>query len=211
MPCWSAGSAYITNVVAALGAVSYYTIGISQHSEAIYPTTSSNQWWAFNQSAQGGTGRPAGEAATPLPGWVPGTATWHGEQLTNAQVQAWYAWYQGGLVNAVAWEIRTIRAAGFDGNLELQLPGDGANPWVYTNRVMADLAPESYDAYDTLNAGAVYQVLLARLPDLAGVVMDVTSVGDESGTPADNACQSSDAAVLYAADSAVDNGLRLGG
>jgi hypothetical protein len=191
-----AANVYINGVVNVLGPVSYYTIGTSDRSEALYPTTSSGQWWAFDANAQGkANGLTTGQVPTPLPGWVPGASTYQGQTLTTAQVQGWYDWYQNGLISSLAWEMRTLRSAGFTGSFQLQLVGDGANPWVYSHRVAAYLAPQTYDAYSTLNAGAVYQAMLSRLPDLTGLVVDVTSVGDMSGSPADNSCLSSDSGV----------------
>jgi len=201
-----ATQAYIDNVQASVGSVSYYTISFSNSSEAVYPSTSANQWWAFDAAAQGDTsGLPAGTAPSPMPGWVPGSTTWDGSAVTVPEVQSWFNWYEGALASALGWEMSTIRAAGFAGNFQLQLAGDGANPWVYTNRIAADLAPESYDPYFTLNGGAVYQVLLDDMPSLSGVVIDVTSVGDGSGTPADNLCTAADSSVNWQTDSQVDD------
>ena len=56
-----------------------------------------------------------------------------------------------------------------------------------------------------MNAGAVYQVLLQDLPDLSKTVVNISSVGDGSGTPANNACQASDTAVNYSTNSTTDS------
>ena len=199
--------AYVSSVVATFGSrISYYTLGASLTTEAIYPTTSTNQWWAFDAYAQNQqSGLPAGVGPNPLPGWIPGASTYNGTTLTNAQVLGWYNWYIGALANFIGWEKALIDGAGYTGYYQLNWPGTGANPWVYNYRLTTDLAATSHDTFGDLNDGAVYSVLLNDLPDLTGVVVDVTSVGDGSGTPANNACQSGDANVNYQTDSSVDS------
>ena len=203
----AAADTYISSVASSLPGISYYTVGGSETGEAIYPISGgANHWWAFDKAAQGSVANlPVGTPASPMPGWVPGTSTWNGKAVTTAQSQSWYNWYEQALASSLSWEMTTIRDAGFAGWFELQLVGDGANPWVYSHRIAADLAPESYDSWATLNAGAYYPQLLSDLSSLQGVTVDITSVGDESGTPADNTCTSGDASVNYTTNSAVND------
>jgi hypothetical protein len=195
-----AATAYLDEVVAAMGPVVDYRVGLSEHGEALYPDTSNNQWWAFTPSAQGRTGGlPAGVSPSPLPGWVPGTPTWRGRPVSQAQVTGWYEWYFFGSVDALAWEMSTIRATGYPGQLELVMPGTGATPALYTDRLGNLLAPGggggATDPYFTLNTAAVWWKLLDALPDLTNVAVDISSVGDDSGAPTANGCTGRDASV----------------
>ncbi|HZD67007.1 MAG TPA: hypothetical protein VE152_12985 [Acidimicrobiales bacterium] len=194
-----AASGYIHNVVHALGPVAYYRVGLSGAGEMLYPGAPHNNWWAFGPYAQGQQGGlPPGVPPTPLPGWVPGTTTYHGQHVTQHQVQAWYHWYFGALVAAHAWEITQYRVAGFQGTLQLVMPGTGAQPWWYHKRLAADLANPSYDPYHTMNTGAVWPQFLNDLAakgELGGVIVDISSVGDGSGSPPNNGCQPGDQSV----------------
>jgi hypothetical protein len=188
-----AAAAYIRVVVDSLGPVKYYRVGLSGSGEALYPEAPGDNWWAFDPRAQGAQGGlPPGVPAVPLPAWVPGDALYHGRSVTQVQVRSWYRWYFGASVNAHAWEIRAYRAAGYTGMLQLVMPGYGTGPSVYRARMRADLAPVTYDPFDTMNTGAVWFKFLAELPDLHGLVVDISSVGDGSGIPANNTCQPGD-------------------
>lgn len=200
-----AGARYIVDAVHHLGAVADYRVGLSQSGETLYPSTSSNQWWAFVPQAQGeATGLPKGVQPTPLPGWVPGSPTWQGRPVTEDQVRRWYEWYLGALVNAHAWEIATYRAAGYRGQLELVMPGTGALPDLYRAVLAGDLAHNPGDCCDLLNAGAVWWRFLDELPDLRGTAVDVSSVYDQSGSPRGNGCEAGDERVHYRRNPGID-------
>lgn len=190
---------YISNLVDRLGHVQYYRVGVSEHGEAKYPDVTGEGWWAFEPTAQGhASGLPSGVKASPLPGWVPGTRTYRGHAVSSSQVEAWYGWYFGALVNALSWEISAYRSAGYHGPLQLVMPGTGAMPSVYAYRLTHDLAPApQFDSYDTVNSGSVWWKLLGDLPDLNGVVVDISSVDDQSGRPQANDCEPSDTGVDY--------------
>ncbi len=194
-----AAAGYLADVVHHLGTIAYYRVGLSENGEAHYPDTTTNQWWAATPQAQGtAPGLPAGVRPTPLPGWVPGTTTWRGRTVTPGQVTAWYAWYFGAMVGAQAWEIAAYRSAGYQGQLELVVPGTGALPAAYQARLASDLAPSTADDfYGTLNTGAVWWKLLDDLPSLTAITVDVSSIDDGSGTPRGNTCQAGDAHVDY--------------
>lgn len=197
---------YISNVVHHMGAVADYRVGLSQSGEALYPSTATNQWWAFVPQAQGeARGLPEGVHATPLPGWVPGRSTWRGRPVTEDQVRRWYNWYFGALVNAHAWEIATYRKAGYRGQLELVMPGTGALPDLYQAVLAGDLAHNPGDCCDLLNAGAVWWKFLDELPDLRGTAVDVSSVYDSSGSPRGNGCEAGDERVQYRTSREIDS------
>jgi hypothetical protein len=192
----TAAAWYIAQVVRSLGPVQYYRVGLSASGEVLYPEAPANNWWAFDPNAQGiSSGLPAGVRPSPMPGWVPGTSTYHGLELSRQEVKAWYDWYLGVSINAHTWEIKTYRAAGYHGLLQLVMPGDGAKPELYHARLAADLADVAFDSFHTLNTGAVWNTVLDHLGKLKGVVVDISSVGDGSGSPANNVCQGRDASV----------------
>jgi len=201
----SAAAEYMREAVSSLGSVKYYRVGLSAMGEVLYPEAPKDNWWAFDPDAQGAVhGLPAGVRSTPLPGWVPGTRTYGGAAVSKTQVEAWYSWYLGASINAHAWEIATYRAAGFTGLLQLVMPGDGAQPYLYRARIEADLANVAYDSFHTMNTGAVWPVVLDQLAKLRGLVVDVSSVGDGSGSPANNVCTPSDASVPMSSPKIID-------
>lgn len=198
-------ASYIRSVVATLGATTTYRIGLSPAGELMYPEAPRNQWWAFGRHAQGlAGGLPVGRTATPLPGWVPGTASWRGSAVTGQQARTWYDWYLSASVSAHQWEMSAFRRAGATSWLELVAPGSGANPWVYEHRLAGLLQDQPYDAYHTLNTGAVWQEVLQRLPARNKVAVDVSSVFDGSGTPRGNACAAGDGLVDYRGTPGID-------
>jgi hypothetical protein len=194
----SAAALYLTDVVQSLGPMNDYRVGLSDNGEMYYPNTSEGGWWAFTPQAQGSAaGLPRGVGVSPMVGWVPGTSTWDGNSVTQARVTRWYNWYFGALVRALRWEIDTYRAAGYRRQLELVMPGTGALPAFYDERLAADLAPGSEDSFSTLNDGAVWWKLLGDLGQatLTNTAIDDSSVDDNSGTPRGNVCQAVDGTV----------------
>lgn len=196
---WSAAvrtqvARYLRQLVAALGRVRYYRVGLNEHGEAHYPDTASGQWWAFGPGPQGrAPGQlPAGTRPTPMPGWVPGQAHWRGRPVSAGAVARWYGWYFAAMVGALRWEIASYRRAGFGGQLQLVVPGTGALPALYTNALAHDLRPTLPDGSWTIETGAVWWKLLADLGGVQGLVLDISSVGDESGDPRGNACRAGD-------------------
>ena len=188
---------YMADVVSHLGAVSGYRIGLSQDGEVGYPSVAADNWWAYGPDAQGAAGgRPPGLAASPLPGWVPGQPSWRGQPVTTSQVQEWYAWYLGAMVGAHTWEMDTFRRLGFAGSLLLVMPGLGALPGLYQQRLAQHLVPTGADLpYRTVNTASVWWKVLGMLPLGSHVVLDISSVYDDSGSPRGNVCQPSDSEV----------------
>jgi len=190
-------SAYIHDVVSTIGQVDYYRVGLSRAGEMQYPSAPNNNWWAFDSYAQGtASGLPSGVGVTPLPGWIPGSSTYNGSPVTQAQVTAWYNWYYGALINAFAWEIDAHRAAGYSGTIQLVTPGTGAPPTLYKNRIAANLADVPYDSFHTMNIGQVWQRTFVDLAShLSNTILDISSVYDNSGSPRGNVCQTGDDAL----------------
>jgi hypothetical protein len=183
---------YLRQVVQALPRVAYYRVGLSADGELLYPEAPLDNWWAFDATAQGRTtGLPQGVRKSPYPGWIPGKLL-AGKPPTLRQVRRWYNWYLGAEVNADRWEISSYRRAGFRGPLQLVMPGDGAQSAIYNARLAADLTEQPFDPFHTLNTGAVWQEVLPELAPLGGLVVDISSVGDGSGLPANNGCRPAD-------------------
>jgi hypothetical protein len=202
----TAADQYIHNVVNALGTVAAYKIGYSATDEALFPTPIGNGFWAYDKAAQGADANlPSGMSPSPMPGWVPTASTWNGQSVTNPQVANWYSWYTGSLARGLNWEMQQLQSAGHTGMFEVAWPGDGANPWVYQHRLTTKLAATSSDPYATMNAGAAYPELLDQMAPGQNVLIDISSVGDHSGSPADNGCQTSDDSVDYQTDATVNN------
>lgn len=194
-----AAAGYISTVVKTLGPVQYYRVGLSEQGEAKYPDVVGDGWWAFEPTAQGtAPGLPPGVRTNPLPGWVPGSPRYRGHSLETSQVANWYSWYFDAVVNAHTWEIAAYRSAGYKGDLQLVMPGYGATPAMYQFRIAHDLAPPgALDSYRTLNSGSVWWRLLDALPDMKGIVVDISSVDDRSGDPRGNDCEPTDTTVDY--------------
>jgi hypothetical protein len=206
----AAAAAYINQLVAAISsvvAVDYYRVGLSPSGECYLPNTSTHQWWAFDALAQGnGTGLPAGIWACPLPGWIPGASTWtpaggSAQPVTVPMATSWWNWYMNAIINAHNWEFSAFRAAGWTGLIMYCMPGLGAVPNVITSRLNQLLAPMTGNTNDNqMEIGSAWHLQLAAL-NLANAVVNVSSVYDNSGSPANNASVSGDnATVLAAAD-----------
>lgn len=195
----AAAATYMADAVQAMGEVWSYRAGLSQEGEALYPRTPQGEWWAFDEAAQGQALQdlPAGRGATPLPGWVPGTALWRGREVRPEEVEAWYDWYVTASIAAHTWQVQAYRDAGFSGVVALVLPGVGVRPRELQARLADRLAVPTDDVYQTLNRAAVWYRLLADLPDRGTLAVDVSSVYDGSGSPRGNSCHSDDDAVDY--------------
>lgn len=92
--------------------VSYLKFGGGYYGELQYTpevttgTAGSYKYWGFGSSMQTGTGLATGLEACPLPGYVPFTGT-------DAQDVQWINWYLGGVEDFLAWQIATLKAAGW--------------------------------------------------------------------------------------------------
>ena len=114
-----------------LGRAAAIRVGTGVNGELGYPGTESsgsNPFWAFDAAAQSGEGLAEGATVTPMPGWVPGSATWGGADVGTEQVQEWFRWYSRSVADAVVWVVRALREQGYTGDVHFPLAGRGALP-----------------------------------------------------------------------------------
>ncbi len=198
---------YIADVVKHMGPVDYYRVGLNAQGETLYPEAPHGEWWAFDRKAQGDDpGRPASIPPPPLLHWVPGTP-YQGRTVTVKELQQWYDWYFNALVDSHDWEIRAHRQAGFQGMIQLPMPGQGVRPSLYRRRIANCLAPtsqENPDGYHTMNTGAVWFLFLDHLADRRNLVVDISSVGDRSGEPLVNGAGLGEDRVDYMHDPQIE-------
>ncbi|MHC1560705.1 hypothetical protein ACR9E3_17240 [Actinomycetospora sp. C-140] len=198
---------YLTRLVAALppGRVSGIRVGTSAAGEIGYPGPETSgygvtSWWGFSEPAQTGVGLAPGQRAAPLPGWVPGTATWEGRAVTAVDAGQWLGWYTGALVTALAAQARTLRAAGFSGEVHVPMPGRGVLP-ADRSVAMGSLLDGHGGRDGALERGLDYVAAMPALADAVPrpVVVDLTSVDDASAVraraldPPQDTCEPEDA------------------
>lgn len=183
---------YLTRLVAAVPAdrLTGIRVGTSAAGEIGYPGPHESgygvtSWWAFGDAAQGRGALAPGQQPAPLPGWVPGTAAWNGRPMTAGDAGRWFGWYSGALVEALAAQARTLRAAGFSGEVHLPVPGRGVLPADRSVAVGALLDGHG-DRDGSLGRGLDH---VAAMPGLAAavpgpVVIDLTSVDDATAVRA---------------------------
>jgi hypothetical protein len=182
-------TAYLNRIAQDLGPQSFSAVRIGSGGsvETLYPDesdgTHNNSFWAYDANAQ---------ASSPFPGWKPGDTTYQGQPFSTASVQQWYAWYVQSLTDGVNWQIATYKAAGFTGDMQVLLPGQGVRPSDYTKAVNGYLAGAG-DDNKTVGRGAVWNKVVDGLSDRQRVVLYVSSLADGSGW--NDSCQASDASV----------------
>jgi hypothetical protein len=194
--------AYVRKLVKALGPdVTYYRDGFSEQGEMLIDDTPNNAWYVFDRAAEcEDLANLAVANCNPMPGWIPGS-NYAGRPVTLKAATAFYDWYEGALQSLELGFIRTVRKAGFTGEFQLVMPGIGSSPMALKARLAAGLAPGPYDTYSTMNTGANWQSLLSNLRQrkVSGIVVDISSVGDGSGSPVpNNECAPGDSAVALA-------------
>jgi hypothetical protein len=172
-------------------------IGSGGYVETLYPAADdgqghTNSYWAFDANAQRGNERPASIPAPPLAGWTPGQRSYSDQSVTPNQVDAWYQWYVGALVDGVRWQLNTYRGLGFRGQLQVLMPGVGTLPRYYQDGINTYL-DGSADSSRTMSRGAVWDRVVTLLAQEPQVVVYVSSVADGSG--GDDLCTPSDVAV----------------
>lgn len=201
----SKAAAYISALQSAMTAAGvvpdYYRVGLGEFGETYLPATlpipvgssssPAGSFWAFDALAQaaGGAGLPAGIGACPLIGWVPGHTTYSGGAVTSAMATNWWDWYMGAVNNAHQWEIAAHQANGWNGCIMIVTPGQGLSPAILANRLTT--ANPGYLGPSTISPGnqqaniaAYWPSMLAACANPANTVLDISSVGDGSGTPA---------------------------
>lgn len=165
---------YMRSVLDQLGPIDAVTVGVGSTGEADYPDPVGDGWWAFGSSAQ---------AVSPAPGWVPG------QPAPVDQVAGWWAWYRDSLVSTVRWEIGTLRDAGFEGTIQIQIPGAGAKPTTSGPSLSGVLA----GATGAVRSAAVFdQTIPAIAAGESNVAFVATSLGNQTGVPVGNVCEPDD-------------------
>jgi hypothetical protein len=189
---------YLARLAQDLGPSSFWAVRVGAGGliETLYPDAwdgaHANSYWAFDANAQGDSGRPPTIPASPLPGWQPAQTSWRGQPLSPAQVQQWYEWYLGALVDGVSWQLETYARLGFSGSQHVLMPGLGSRPFEYATAI-AHYLDGSGDGNATMGRGAVWHRVIEKLAGRPNVVAYVSSVADGSGR--DDLCQQADRTV----------------
>jgi len=203
-PLRSEAARFIADVVAHAGLVNYYRVGLSHHGETVYPVAKRGEWWAMDPMAQGDIpGRPSTILDPPFKHWVPGMPL-ENRQATQGELLRWWSWYFDALVDAHDWEIHSIRAAGFSGPVQVVVPGPAIRPLELQRRLQNGLAFDVNDQYHLMNVGAVWYLFLDRLRERQNLMIDISSVYDNSGQPRGNGCEPGDDKVDYLHDPEVE-------
>jgi hypothetical protein len=173
-------------------------VGTSDSGELGYPgraygsDVSSNNFWAFDTAAQTGKGLAAGATLSPLPGWTPGSTTWHDQPVSTQQVKDWFSWYARSAAHAVMWEIELFRHYDYRGDFHLPLAGRGALP-ADLNSALAAHLDGTGDRDGSLERGLFYPEQLADIAAISStshksnssvVVADVTGLDDATAVQA---------------------------
>ncbi len=160
--------------------------------EALYPNSGNSLPWAYDSAAQGGSNRPSTVAACPSPGWKTGTSG-----QTTAQKQAWVDWYISSLVDALRWQMDYITNLGFKGIYEIVMPGSGIRPSRLASLISQDLPADPVFA-----VGAMWDMVVAKLPHTDRVRIHCSSVADGSGSLVDDIPVAADMSVAVNSSSA---------
>lgn len=191
-------------------------VGNSEAGELGYPgqanpadQTQRNYYWAFDSAAQAGTDLALGAQQSPMPGWVPGSRSWNGKRVSDAQVRDWFDWYAYSLIHSVLWQVELVRGLGYSGDFHVLLPGRGVLPSDLTKAVRARL--DGTTAGDmSLHRGRYYPDQLDALAaairnninvQIDRVIIDVTGVDDSATVssrqriPPQDGCKPSDSKI----------------
>ncbi|NMO90663.1 hypothetical protein [Actinomycetospora sp. TBRC 11914] len=152
------------------------------------PGATGPAFWAFDDAAQGGPGRAAGVDPSPMPGWVPGSATWQGEAVDADAAARWYDWYTSSLADSVVWLADALRGLGFGGELHVPLAGRGVLPQDRAAAV-AGLLDGRADPDGALGKGLDYPAQFRVFADLSArspgrLLVDFTGLDDDSAVRA---------------------------
>jgi hypothetical protein len=190
---------YLSRVVQDFDPASFWAvrIGSGGNVESLYPDEQDSAghvsaYWAFDANAQMGLDRPRSIPPSPYPGWKPGERTYGGQPFTETQVQQWFEWYVGALVDGINWQIATYKALGYTGEFQVLMPGLGTRPTEYRVAI-ADYLGGAGDANHTLGRAAIWNLVIDKLVDRQNVVIYVSSVADGSGK--DDLCQPDDRSI----------------
>jgi hypothetical protein len=189
---------YIARVAQDLGPSNFWAIRIGSGGliEALYPDewdgVNWHSYWAYDAAAQTGAGLPATVPVSPYPGWKPGQTQYNGRSFSTSQVQQWYDWYLGAMVDGINWQIATYKRLGFTGYLQVLMPGIGSRPSEHSPAINNHLNGAG-DGNGTMGRAAVWHQVLGALNDRQNVVAYISSMADGSGN--NDLCQPTDATV----------------
>lgn len=180
---------YLRRAVAVLGSANLWAVRISSggRSEVLYPN---GGYWAFGPNALGGPDLPRTLQPNPYPDFRPGAPG-----LTKAQLERWYEWYLGALVDTADWQMTVLRDLGFTGYFQILTPGVGVQPR-QLQQAIDDNLPDGLTGL-----GAAWQEVYRLLPDKRNVVAYVSSMADGSG--GNRGCSASDSRIPLTAAAAV--------
>ncbi|WP_433800221.1 beta-galactosidase [Actinomycetospora sp. CA-084318] len=213
----AAADGYLRRLVAAVPADNLVGIrvGTSTAGELGHPGPDASgaafdSWWAFGPAPQHGQGLAPGQVPSPLPDWIPGQRTWQGRAVTPDDARAWFDWYSGAVVRAVADRARSLRAAGYGGPVHVPAAGRGVLPAALDAAVAVVLDTAVRDG--ALRRGLDY---VGDLPALAatvpGAVVDITGLDDATAvrarrlSPPQDRCAPGDAGRLLGGDPSLDD------
>jgi hypothetical protein len=213
----AAADDHLRHLLAAVpaGRLAGIRVGTSTAGELGYPGPDASgaaldSWWAFGDAPQGRGALAPGQSVTPMPGWVPGTPTWRGRDVSAEQARGWFAWYSGAVLRAVSDRAAALRGGGWTGPVHVPAPGRGVLPADLDAAVAVRLATAVRDG--ALRRGLDY---VAGFPALAaavpGAVVDLTGLDDATAvraralTPPRDRCTPGDAAVLTSGDPVLDS------
>ncbi|WP_020372817.1 hypothetical protein [Arthrobacter sp. M2012083] len=184
-----AAQKYLALVTSDLGFVGIAAIrvGTNASGELGYPGPgdggNEREYWAFGDAPQHGIGLAEGVAPSPMPGWIPGTRSWHGRSVTDEQVQRWWDWYSGSTVDAAVWQISELRKLGYQGRVHVPVAGRGVLPNDKAKAIEGGLDGRA-NPDGAQERGLDYSVQFAVLATLPGVDVDFTGLDDVSAVRA---------------------------
>lgn len=176
---------YLERVVSDLGldGITAIRVGTSGTGELGYPGPedggNAREFWAFGDAPQLGKGLAEGAARSPMPGWRPGSRSWHGKAVTADQVQAWWDWYSRSVVDALVWQATELRNLGFEGRIHVPVAGSGVLPVDQDEAVRGRLDGRA-NPDGAQERGLDYKAQFAVLSTIPGVDIDFTGLDDVS-------------------------------
>lgn len=178
----AAAHRYLAQVTTDIGfeGVVAIRVGTTGSGELGYPDPVSGGaqgYWAFGEAAQSGVGIAQGMRPSPLPGWAPGSPRWAGKPVTPTLVDAWWTWYTRSAVDALVWQIQTLRELGFSRPVHVPVAGRGVLPTDRAEAVAGRLDGRA-DPDGALGRGLDYPAQFAVLAGLKNVAVDFTGLDD---------------------------------
>ncbi|MFW0772860.1 hypothetical protein ACLRGI_06795 [Paenarthrobacter nitroguajacolicus] len=181
----NAAQKYLARLASDLGfeGVAAIRVGTNASGELGYPGPgdggNDREFWAFGDAPQFGIGLAWGVAPSPMPGWVPGSRSWHGRSVTDEQVRRWWDWYAGSVAEAVAWQVGQLRSLGYQGRIHVPVAGRGVLPNDKTEAIEGRLDGRA-NPDGAQERGLDYAAQFGILARLPGVDVDFTGLDDVS-------------------------------